>query len=421
VQTVEIAIPYTPREEFLALHNRSERWAAVVAHRRAGKTVACINELIKGALTCHLPNPRFAYVAPTFGQAKDVVWEYLKEFAGVIPGVTFHETELRADFPNGARVRLYSSDKYDRMRGVYFDGIVLDEYADMDPRAWTEVIRPALSDRKGWGVFIGTPKGRNGFWQIYDQATKQDNWLALVLKASETGLVDQAELEDAKRSMSADQYAQEYECSFQAAVVGAYYAQQMNRLEDDKRLGRVPWDSAAEVITAWDLGVGDSTAIWFMQAVGQERRIIDYYEGSGVGLDHYVKVVREKPYTYEQHILPHDVEVKEMSTGKSRKEFLEGLGLEVTVAPKLSIEDGINSVRNMLEACWFDAEKCERGIEALRHYRAEYDDKREVLRLRPVHDWSSHGADAFRYLAVGYKSNKADWSGWSQPNVKWVV
>ena len=307
------------------------------------------------------------------------------------------------------------------MRGLYFDGVILDEFADMDPRAWTEVIRPALSDRKGWAIFIGTPKGRNGFWQVYDAATRDDNWLALSLKASSTNIVDEEELADARRSMSADQYAQEYECSFQAAVVGAYYAQQITRLEEDKHIGKVPWDSAAEVVTAWDLGIGDSTAIWFMQAVGQERRIIDYYEGSGVGLDHYVKLIREKPYIYEQHIFPHDVEVKEMSSGKSRKEFLEGLGIKVTVAPKLTIEDGINSVRTMLEACWFDDEKCARGLECLRHYRAEYDEKREVLRLRPIHDWSSHGADAFRYLAVGYKNSKTDWSGWQKPDLKWVV
>lgn len=372
-----------------------------MAHRRAGKTVATINDLIRAALTCDKPNPRFAYIAPLLGQAKDVAWEYLKQFALVIPGTTPHETELRVDFPNGGRIRLYGADNPDRLRGLYLDGVVLDEYADMRPRLWGEIIRPALADRQGWGVFIGTPKGRNEFWQIFDHAGRDPEWYSAILKASETGILNAEELDAARKSMSEDQYAQEFECSFQAAVMGAYYGKALEQAEKAGRIGRVPYDPMLEVTTAWDLGIGDSTAIWFCQQLGRETRLIDYYEASGVGLDHYAKVLRDKPYAYREHLLPHDAEVKELGTGRSRVETLASLGIRVRVLPKQPVDDGINAARVLLPSCWFDAEKCKQGIEALRQYRRAYDEKRRDFLPTPLHDWTSHGADAFRYLAMG--------------------
>ena len=422
-----IVIPYEPRPQFMPLHERTQRWACVVAHRRAGKTVACVNELIKACLTCERQNPRYAYLAPYYAQAKDVVWTYLKEFAGVIPGVQFNESELRADFPTGGRIRLYGADNYDRLRGIYLDGVVLDEYADMDPRAWAEVIRPALSDRFGWAVFIGTPKGQNGFYKVWQGdhetgwpgAQTDPDWLALMLKASETGLVAERELVDARRTMTEDQYDQEFECSFEAAVQGAYYAKQMKRADEQNRIRTVPWEPGSEVYTAWDLGIGDSTAIWFAQAIGKEIRVIDYYEASGVGLDHYAKILREKPYVYAEHIMPHDVAVKELGTGKSRIEVLDTLGIRnIRIAPNMRIEEGINAARMFLERCWFDQTLCRRGVEALKAYRAEYDEKLQVLKLRPLHNWASHAADAFRYLALGLRDGqRGDWDKPIQPLV----
>lgn len=414
-----IVIPYSPRPQFLPFHNRTERFAAIVAHRRAGKTVACINELIKAALTCQLENPRFAYLAPYFTQAKDVAWTYLKQFTAPVPGTTVNESELRVDLPNGGRIRLYGADNYDRMRGIYLDGVVLDEPADMDPRAWPEVIRPALSDRHGWAVFIGTPKGRNAFWETYDSATKDDAWFALCLKASETKLIAESELADARKSMSEDQFEQEFECSFQAAVLGAYYGREMSQAEADKRIVTVPWEPKVNVHTAWDLGVGDSTAIWMCQVVGREIRLIDYYESSGVGLDHYAKHLGTKPYVWGEHILPHDAEVKELGTGKSRVETLSSLGIKAKIIPAQSVEDGINAARLLIPRCWFDATKCQRGIEALRQYRRDYDEKLKNFKARPLHDWTSHAADAFRYLALGLREEKP--REWKQPDVKWVV
>lgn len=402
-QVQRIVIPYSPRPQFIPFHARSQRWACLVAHRRFGKTVGTINDLIRSALTCEKPNPRFAYIAPLLGQAKDVAWEYLKQFALVIPGTTPHETELRVDFPNGGRIRLYGADNPDRLRGLYLDGVVLDEYADMRPRLWGEIIRPALADRKGWGVFIGTPKGRNEFWQIHDNAQRDPEWYSSILKASETNILSQEELDAARKSMSEDQYAQEFECSFQAAVQGAYYGKLLEEAEKSGRLGKVPYDPMLEVTTAWDLGIGDSTAIWFVQQAGRETRIIDYYEASGVGLDHYAKVLREKPYAYREHILPHDAEVKELGTGRSRVETLASLGIRTRTLPRQPVDDGINAARILLPSCWFDAEKCKAGLEALRQYRRNYDEKRRDFMPTPLHDWTSHAADAFRYLAMGLR------------------
>lgn len=390
-----------------------------VAHRRAGKTVARVNDLIKAAILCDRPDPRFAYVAPYYAQAKDVAWGYVKQFTATIPGVQANESELRVDLPNGGRVRLYGADNYERMRGIYLDGVVLDEYGDMDPRAWSEVIRPALSDRKGWADFIGTPKGRNHFCELYETALKDPEWFTQMLRASATGIVDPAELQDARKSMTEDQYEQEYECSFQAAVVGAYYGREMSAAEKDKRICSVPWEPKLKVHTAWDLGIGDSTAIWMAQLVGKEVHVIDYYESSGVGLDHYAKLLGTKPYVWGEHLLPHDAEAKELGTGKSRKETLESLGIRSRIIPAQSVEDGINAARLMLPRVWFDEAKCQRGIEALRQYRRDYDEKLKNFKARPLHDWTSHAADAFRYLAMGLRDDKP--KSWKQPDVKWVV
>jgi hypothetical protein len=332
-----------------------------------------------------------------------VAWDYLR--AAMAPlrkyGARVHESELRVDYPKGGQVRLYGADNADALRGIYLDGIVLDEYADMDPRVWSEIIRPALADRGGWAVFIGTPKGRNAFFELWRRAQSQADWFTLMLKASDTGLIPASELKLAKRDLSEEQYAQEFECSFDAAVVGAYYGKLMARAEEERRIAPVPYDPAAPVWTSWDLGIRDATAIWFAQVIGREIRIIDYYEASGVDLGHYVREFAARPYLYAGHIVPHDAQAKELGTGKSRLEVLESLGLKnLQLAPMHRLEDGINAVRVFLPKCWFDAKKCARGIDALKLYRAEYDDKLQALRPRPVHDWTSHAADSFRYLAL---------------------
>jgi hypothetical protein len=381
----------------------------VVAHRRAGKTVAAINGLVRTALTCPRPNPRCAYVAPYLGQAKAVAWDHLKRFTAPIPGARWNEAELRCDLPNGGRVRLFGADNPDALRGLYLDDVDCDEFGDWDPRAWTEVIRPALSDRQGRATFTGTPRGKNAFWDLVQRARRGEaGWALWELKASETGLLTAEELADARAAMDEAAYAREYECSFDAAVAGAYYAAEMARAEAERRICRVPIEPVVKVDTWWDLGIDDATAVWFVQDVGPERRVVDYLEVAGEGLPAIVQRLEAKGYRYGRHVLPHDAEARELGTGASRIETLRKLGLgDVVVVPQQNVADGINAVRLMLSKCWFDAERCARGVEMLKQYRREWDAKRQVWRERPRHDQASHAADAFRYGALARPAVRA--------------
>lgn len=415
-----IALGYEARAQFVPFHGRAQRWAVIVAHRRAGKTVACVMDLVDAALRCERERPRFAYIAPLLKQAKTVAWDYLKAYGLKVPGASAHESELRLDFPGGAQVRLHGGDNPDSLRGMYLDGVILDEAADASPRLYNEILRPALSDRRGWGVWIGTPKGQNDFFDLWERAKGDPDFYTLMLRASETGIIDPHELADAKRQMTPEQFAQEYECSFQAAIVGAYYGREMEEADKAGRIKPNVYDPMLEVHTAWDLGVNDQTAIWFYQQNGFEIRLVDYYAANGYGLDHYAKILQSKNYKFGRHYLPHDAEVKELGTGRSRVETLAGLGIHPTIVRKLSVEDGINAVRKVLPRCWFDKDKCAEGIKALRQYRREWDDVRKCFYERPLHDWASDPADAFRYLAVSVQEPQTA-KALPKPNTKWIV
>jgi hypothetical protein len=416
-----IEIAYKPREQQLAIHELmdSKRFGVVVAHRRMGKTVSAINHLIKEAILNQKEAPRYAYIAPTYGQAKRVAWDYLVKYAEPLGG-TSNISELRVDFW-GRRIQLFGSDNPETLRGQYFDGVILDEIGDQNPKIWTDIIRPALADRKGWCLFIGTPKGHNHFKELRDRAEKEDGWGLLEFKASETGVVDDTELKAARSEMGEDKYRQEFECSFDAAVEGSYYGQILNELEDKKHMQEIPWEELSRTFTAWDLGMGDSTSIWVAQLVGTEIRLIDYYENHGVGLDHYVKWIKDNDYSKAEHILPHDVRVRELGTGKSRLEMLEEAGLEIKIAPRMSLDDGIQAVRRILPRCWFNVPKVQTGLNCLRNYRRDYDEKRKIFYERPLHDWSSHGSDSFRYLALGLDEGHSTWDKPINKAPKWIV
>ena len=415
-----IEIPYSPRKQLVAFHARKERFACLVAHRRFGKTVGAINDLIRDCLSIQRENVRCAYIAPFYNQAKAIAWDYVKHFTAPIPGMKYNESELRADFPNGARLRLFGADNYDAMRGLYFDAVVLDEPADFPANAWPTVIRPALSDRQGRATFIGTPKGKNEFWDIYDRARGDDAWFTLMLRASETGILPQIELTDALKTIGADRYDQEFECSFEAAIIGAYYGKEMRELTEAGRIKPFIAEPGIGVVTSWDLGMADTTAITFAQWVGQEIRIIDYIEESGYGLQHYAKMLQDRGYVYSQHILPHDARVRELGTGVSRIETLQGLGVNnITICPNIMIDDGVQAVRQMLPKVWFADGKTERLQESLRQYQRDWDEKGKTWRGRPRHDWTSHGADSFRYLAVGRQSDST-WGAPLRRNLKGV-
>lgn len=407
-----IEIPYEPRDAFLAYHGADKRFSLTVAHRRAGKTVARVNRLIKAACICQQPNPRYAYLAPTYVQAKDIAWLYVKHYTAPILayGGKINESELTITLPhNAAMIRLYGAESYDRLRGLYFDGVVLDEAQDIPSVALTQVIMPALADRNGWLDASGTPKGRGGLlYQLYQQAQDApDDWFLQVLRASETGILDAEQLGMLRRTMPANEYEQEMECSFDAAITGAYYAAEMERADRDGRITEVPYDPMVPVNTAWDLGIADSMAITFYQSLrGGQIRVIDYYEASGYGLDHYAGVLDKRGYKYGGHYGPHDLAVREIGTGKSRVEVARSLGISFRVLPALRVEDGINAVRMMLPRCWFDRRKTDALLDALRQYREKIDARRNVS-MGPLHDWTSHAADSFRYAAMSLRENKA--------------
>ena len=417
----EIVIPYKPRPQQVILHEAMDenRFVVGVMHRRFGKTVCAINQLIKKAIECDLPDPRFCYVAPTYTQAKRIAFDYLVKFTRPL-GATVNISELRVDFW-GRRISLHGADNPDSLRGTYYDGCVLDEVGDMNPKVWNEVLRPSLSDRLGWCLFIGTPKGMNHFAEFRDRAEETEGWKLIEFKASQTGIIPESELNAARDEMGEDKYQQEFECNFNSAVEGAYYGQIVNDLEAKGRISTVDRDDLCKSYVAWDLGMGDSTCLWVAQLVGKEVRLIDFVENNGVGLDWYVNWLKENRYERFDQYLPHDVAVRELGTGKSRQEVLQEAGLEITVAPRLSVADGIQAVRRLLPRCWFDKDKTKQGINALRNYRREYNEKQNVYYEKPLHDWCSHAADSFRYLAITLDESDDSWSSNIPINTKWVV
>lgn len=339
-----IDIGYKPRPFQLWLHAKLKRFNVVAAHRRFGKTRFSIAELLDRALHCELKNPQYAYIAPTYGAAKRIAWEYMKDATKDFPGVKQNESELKVEIPRPAKgdkiiIMLLGAENPGSLRGIYLDGAIIDEFAECDPTLWSQVIRPALSDRKGWAIFIGTPKGRNHFYDIYHNTIGQADWLQITFRASQTNVIDKGELESARMTMSEEEYEQEYECSWSAALIGAYYAKQMQVLEKNGKLhAAVDHDPALAVNTFWDLGVGDTTVIWFAQQYGTQVRLIDYYETSGQDIAHYADVLRSKRYVYDTHYLPHDAAARDLSSGKTRQETLSNLGIKTHIIPRQNID-----------------------------------------------------------------------------------
>jgi phage terminase large subunit len=404
-----VEIPYAPRPLQAVLHEALERhrWSVVVTHRRFGKTVLAVNHLQRAACRCKKERPRFHYVAPTFRMGKAGAWDYMKFYSSPIPGVTTNESELRINYPNGAQLQILGSDNPDSARGIYSDGAVFDEYGLQPPNVFTEVWRPAFSDREGWALFLGTPNGKNQFYDVAQQAKRTDGWLFQEYKASQTSVLSEAELQAARSVMTEDEYLQEFECSFEAAIKGSIYGTELTKAANDGRITVVPYDPVLPVDTDWDLGVGDSTAIWFSQSLRSgELRLIDFYESSGEGLPHYAQVLKDKGYSYGTHWAPHDIQAREFTSGRSRLETALSLGIKFAIVPNIPIEDGIHAARMLLPICWFDVRKTEAGREALQHYRRDYNTRLNEFKAAPVHDWASHAADAFRGLAVRFKQRK---------------
>ena len=406
---MKIQIPYTPRKHQAFIHKELDkyRYAVLCCHRRFGKTVMVLNHLIRSALQNKNHNPRLAYIAPTYKQAKSIAWDYLKYYTKNIPGTKWNESELRCDLINGSRITLLSSENFDSIRGIYLDICAIDEVAQISQGLIDEVITPALSDRRGKMFLIGTPKGMNNiFYDYYNKAQADDKWFLYKAKASQTKIVEQEELDAALSVMGQAKYDQEFECSFIGNIQGSIYGDIVQQIDDNGQIGSVPYDPAYPVSTAIDLGFNDSTSIIFFQLINHQIHIIDCYENSNEALPHYVQILKEKPYVYDKHYAPHDIDQTEFSSGKTRREVAYQLGIKFRIAPRLQLEDGIHAVKMILPRCKIDSDHCSKLLIALRHYHRKFNDKERVYKIKPVHDFSSHFCDALRCLATGLDENK---------------
>lgn len=410
VKTVNISTGFVPRAGQAEVYSKLKRFNVLVNHRRWGKTVFAINAMIQKGLECQHKNPQLAYIAPTYKQAKMVAWEFLLQYTENLPNREVNKSELTVTITRGAdkiKFFLLGSDNPDALRGIYLDFAILDEFAQCDPIIWGEIIRPALSDRTGMAIFIGTPKGKNHFYERYRRALDNPGWLAILIKASESKVLNTKELFDMKMDMTEQEYAQELECDFTATLQGAYYGKELKRARDEDRIGEFLWNPQYPVDTFWDLGIADCMTIWFRQYIDGKWYYIDYYENDGEGLQHYIKVIQEKPYHYGKHVLPHDANVRELTTGNTRLESFRKMGLKrISVQSKQSVGDRIHASRIRIAISYFNGVKCARGLECLESYQREWDSKMQAFKEKPKHDWASHGADAFGYSALDSRGSE---------------
>lgn len=391
---------YEPREAFIPFHQRDRQFAVLVCHRRAGKTVACVAELILRALYSRRPRAKFAYIGPYRQQAKETAWEYLKDMsAGFIKGQP-RESELRIRLPNDSTITIYGADNPNSFRGLYFDGVVVDEYGDIRPTLWNEVLLPTLLDRNGWAVFLGTVKGKNHFYRMYEKAQHDSEWFSIMLKASQSGILSNRAMRLAKREMTDESWQQEMECDWNAAVPGTYYAKIIAEIETKGQIGNFPHNPALPVYAAADIGFTDSTAFWFWQVDENGPVLIDYEQDSAQEMSFYFKMLRDKPYEYDSIYFPHDAKATSFQTGRTTVEQFIRQGFPVKPVSKQKRQHGIDAARMMLPRCRIDQTHCFAGIEALRAYRRKFDEKTQQYSDTPFHDWASDGADAFRYFAL---------------------
>jgi len=394
---LKISLNYQPREAFVPFHNRKARFATLVCHRRAGKTVAAVNDLIIGALECKLERPQLAYVAPTYQMAKRIAWEYVKQFAAPLIEQV-HESELRVTLKNKAKIYLLGAEKADSLRGIYLDGAILDEYAQIRPSTVGQVILPCLSDRGGWLVATGTPKGKNHFYDAYNRSLADPLQFALLLKASTSGIIPQEELDLLRSQMDDSDYQQEFECSWTASLKGAIYGIEMERAESEGRVGLHDLDPALPVDVVCDLGYTDDTVLAFFQKSKGQVLVHEVYSNNEVDWDVYLDEMESRDV--RDVYLPHDARAKNLQTGRSIVEQTIRRGYRPRLVPDHKLRDGIAATRKLMPFIYWNQPLCSGAIEALKSYRREWDDKLGCYRDRPVHDWSSHIADAIRYLGI---------------------
>lgn len=404
-----IARPY--QRNFLSAMNKGCRRAVLVWNRRAGKDTTAWNFLIYTAIE---KKGIYYYVFPTFAQGRKVLWDGMTndgfKFLDFIPKALIsrcNNQEMKLTLINGSLVQIVGSDNYDSIMGTNPIGCIFSEYSMQDPNAW-QYIRPILDANSGWAIFVFTPRGSNHAKDIYDMALHNTDWFCERLTINETKVIGEKELEKIrKEGTSEDMIQQEWYCSFTLGIMGSYYSHYLAELWEEKQIGNIPWDKTQKVHTAWDIGIGDSTAITFFQCCGNEIHIIDYFENHGEGLPYYAKFLKDKSYLYGSHFAPHDILAREYSTGHSRKDVAIDLGIDFTVLStmKWKVDEGIECVRGMFPRFWIDENKCSYIIKALENYRKEYDEVREIYKAKPLHSKYSHCADSIRYMAIAIKDH----------------
>ena len=396
--------------------------AVYVWHRRAGKDKCAFNKMVSES---YKTKGVYYYFFPTYKQGRKVIWDAIDKRTGVkfldhIPEQILaakNNTEMKLTLSNDSIIQIVGTDDFDSIMGTNPAGCIFSEFSLQDPRAW-DYIRPILRENGGWAIFIYTFRGQNHGYVLYNMARKNQDWFAEILTVNDTStedgrpIITAKDIEDDRREgMSEELIDQEYFCSPFGYVQGAYYAKQLRLAREEGRITSVPYQSGFEVYTFWDLGLDDSMTIWFMQVIGKSFHFIDYYENFGFGLEHYAKILKSKEYVYGDHYMPHDVSGREMTNEEialTKKQVAENLGIRPILVVKRprdtqAVINGIELGRNIFSRCWFDQKKCERGLLGLEGYRSEYDEEKQKLGNRPVHDWCSHSADGFRTFATGYQ------------------
>lgn len=409
--SIKFPYQYTARPYQLpflhAMETEGKKRAVCVWHRRAGKDKTFLNFLIPRMME---RVGAYYYYFPTASMGRDILWDGMDrdgfKFTDHFPSALVarkNESEMKVEFKNGSIFKIRGTDKREPI-GVNPVGVVFSEFSRQNPKGGWDLVRPILAENDGWAVFNYTPRGKNHAYRLWKMARSNPKWFCQILRADETGAISQEAIEDERASgMSEELVQQEFYCSFDIGAEGSYYGRMMSKLWSDGQVGNVEADSTVKVYTFWDLGIGDSTVIWFAQFVRNEIHLVDYYENQGEPLSHYAQILQSKPYVYGGHYAPHDIRGRSLQTGKTTLDVARQLGIDFEVVELAAIEDGVEAVRGILPMCWFDQVKCEHGIDCLENYHKEYDDKREAYQIKPLHDWSSHGADAFRYLAMAYR------------------
>lgn len=350
----------------------------------------------------------YYYFYPTYTQGKKALWEgigkdgfrYINHFPKALIDGKPNDTEMKIKYKNGSLFQIIGTEDIDRVVGTNPRGCVFSEYSLQNPKAW-EYIRPILRENGGWAIFNYTPRGKNHGYDLYEMASKNSNWFVQKLTVDDTNVLTESDIQEERESgMTDDMIQQEFYCSFTAAILGSYYWKEYDEAEKDGRFENVPYQIDLPVYTVWDLGIADAMAIGFYQIAGQEVHKIDYIEKTGEGFAYFAKILQEKGYVYGKHFAPQDIKARELSTGKTRLEAAKALGIDFEVIPDIGVQNGIDLARGLFKRLWVDKTKCAEWLKLIPQYTKEYDENNKIFKDKPLHDWTSHGADEYRYAAV---------------------